>query len=94
MGDGIAVTCNGVDPRAEHYLNDLLDRMGIDLRQKTHQANDWARRYNELDAQLEETKNQLAAKGEDAKLVQSTQSLLHGQAGGRARDLRPPAQVR
>ncbi len=70
-GNNNNFTCNGVDPRAEHYLNDLLDRMKLDLTQKT------ARKYNELNAQLEETKKQLAAKGEDATLVQTTQDLLH-----------------
>jgi hypothetical protein len=39
-GNGDVVNCNGVDPRAEHYLNDLLDRMNIDLKQKTAEAND------------------------------------------------------
>ena len=63
-GNGNVVNCNGVDPRAEHYLNDLLDRMSLDLKQKIAEGNGWARRYNELNAQLEETKKQLAAKGE------------------------------
>ena len=76
-GNNDNVTCNGVDPRAEHYLNDLLDRMNLDLKQKTAEADDWARRYNELNAQLEETKKQLAAKGEDATLVETAQDLLH-----------------
>ena len=58
-------------------LNELLDRKDLDLKQKTAEANDWARRYNELNAQLEETKKQLAAKGEDATLVQTAQDLLH-----------------
>src|SRR5271166_5902587 len=70
-GNNNNVTCNGVDPRAEHYLNDLLDRMGFDLKQKTAEANEWARKYRELSAQLEEMKKQLAAKGEDATLVQT-----------------------
>ena len=76
-GNNDNVTCNGVDPRAEHYLNDLLDRMNLDLKQKTAEANDWAHRYNELNAQLEETKKRLSAKGEDATLVQTAQDLLH-----------------
>ena len=66
-----------VSTRAEHHLNDLLDRMGLDLKQKTDEANDWARRYKELNAQLEEAKKQLVAKGEDATFVQSAQDLLH-----------------
>jgi tetratricopeptide (TPR) repeat protein len=76
-GNGDTVNCNGVDPRAEHYLNDLLDRMNLDLKQKTAEANDWARRYHELNDQLVETKKQLAANGQDATLVQTAQDLLH-----------------
>jgi Tetratricopeptide repeat len=76
-GNGNAVVCNGVDPRAMDRLNELLDRKDLDLKQKTAEANDWARRYSELNAQLEETKKQLAAKGEDATLVQTAQDLLH-----------------
>ena len=63
-GNGITVICNGVDPRAMDRLNELLDRKDLDLKQKTAEANDWVRRYNELNAQLEETKRQLASRGE------------------------------
>ncbi len=76
-GNGNTVICNGVDPRAERHLNDLLDLKDLDLKQKIAEANEWARKYNELNAQLEETKKQLAAKGEDATLVQTAQDLLH-----------------
>ena len=76
-GNGNTVICNGVDPRALDRLNELLDRKDLDLKQKTAEANDWARRYNELNAQLEETKKQLTAKGEDATLVETAQDLLH-----------------
>ena len=76
-GNNNNVNCNGVDPRAEHRLNDLLDRMDADLKQKNEEAKLWARRYTELNAQLEETKKQLATKGEDTTLVQSVQDLLH-----------------
>ena len=76
-GNGITVICNGVDPRAMDRLNELLDRKDLDLKQKTAEANDWVRRYNELNAQLEETKRQLASRGEDPTLVQTAQDLLH-----------------
>jgi tetratricopeptide (TPR) repeat protein len=58
-------------------LNDDLDRMDLNLQQKTAEANEWARKYNELNAQFEETKKQLAAKDEDPTLVQTAQDLLH-----------------
>jgi hypothetical protein len=76
-GNGNTVICNGVDPRALDRLNELLDRKDLDLKQKTEEANDWARRYNDLNAQLEETKTQLTGKGEDATLVETAQDLLH-----------------
>src|ERR1700729_2940267 len=74
-GNGNTVICNGVDPGAMDRLNDLLDRKDRDLKQKTAEANDWAHRYIELNAQLEETKKQLSAEGKDATLVQSAQDL-------------------
>ena len=76
-GDHNTFICNGVDPRAMKRLNDDLDRMDLNLQQKTVEANEWARKYNELNAQFEETKKQLAAKGEDPILVQTAQDLLH-----------------
>src|SRR5208282_4000809 len=76
-GNGNTVICNGVDPRAMDRLNELLDRKDLDLKQKTAEANDWAPRYNDLNAQLDETKKQLTAEGEDATLVQTAQDLLH-----------------
>src|SRR3954454_5547168 len=69
--------CNGVDPRAMQRLNDDLDRMDLSLRTKTVEANEWARKYNELNAQFEETKKQLEARGEDPTLVETAQDLLH-----------------
>jgi len=76
-GNNNVVNCNGVPQRAMDRLNELLDRKDLDLKQKTAEANEWARRYFEVNAQLEETKNQITAKGEDATLVQTAQDLLH-----------------
>jgi tetratricopeptide (TPR) repeat protein len=76
-GNNNVVNCNGVPERALDRLNELLDRKDLDLKQKTAEANEWTRRYNELNALLEETRKQLAAKGEDATLVQTAQDLLH-----------------
>ena len=58
-------------------LNDDLDRMHLSLQQKTAEANDWAQKYHDINAELEDTKKQLAAKGEDTTLVQAAQDLLH-----------------
>jgi tetratricopeptide (TPR) repeat protein len=76
-GNGNTVICNGVDPRALDRLNAMLDREDLDLKQKSAEANDWAHSYHQLNDQLEETKKQLAAKGEDATVVQTAQDLLH-----------------
>ena len=84
-GNGNIVICNGVDPRAMDRLDELLNLKDLDLKQKIAEANDWAHRYNELNAQLEETERQLAAKGEDATPVETAQDLLHEGKLGEAR---------
>jgi tetratricopeptide (TPR) repeat protein len=56
-------------------LNELIKDVQ-DLEQKTADANDWARAYNELNVQLEETRKQLATQGQDATLVQTAEGLL------------------
>jgi tetratricopeptide (TPR) repeat protein len=76
-GNIIVLVCNGVDPRAVARLNELLDLKDLSLKQKIAEANEWARKYTALSAQLDETKHQLAAKGEDATAVQTAQDLLH-----------------
>jgi tetratricopeptide (TPR) repeat protein len=76
-GNGNTVICTGVDPRAMDRLNELLDRKDLDLKQKTTEADNWAQRYSELNAQLDETKKQLGASGQDVTLVQTAQDLLH-----------------
>ncbi|MBV8202607.1 MAG: hypothetical protein JOZ15_18485 [Acidobacteria bacterium] len=62
-GNNNVVVCNGVDPRAMKRLNDELDRMDLSLKQKIEEANEWARKYHDVNAELDEAKRQLAAKG-------------------------------
>ena len=76
-GSNNTVNCPGIDPRAMKWLLDELDRKNLDLKQKIAEANEWARKYNELNAQLTEARRQLAATGEDTTLVQTAQDLLH-----------------
>ena len=76
-GNNNVVICNGIDPRAMARLNELLDLKDLSLKQKTAEANDWAQKYHDLNAELEDIKKQLAIKGEDATLVQAAQDLLH-----------------
>jgi hypothetical protein len=47
-----AVTCNDLDPRTIARLNEDLDRMDLSLKQKTAEANNWAQKYHEVDAEL------------------------------------------
>jgi tetratricopeptide (TPR) repeat protein len=76
-GSNNSVNCSGVDPRAMARLEELLDLKDRDLKQKVADANEWVRKYNELNAQLSDARRQLEAKGEDATLVQTAQDLLH-----------------
>jgi tetratricopeptide (TPR) repeat protein len=76
-GNHNTVNCSGVDPRAMKWLLDELDRKNRDLDEKIAEANEWARKYKDLDAQLTDARRQLEAKGEDATLVQTAQRLLH-----------------
>ena len=56
----VTIKCNGVDPKALARLNELLDKKDLELEEKIAQANEWARRYQELlttaadDPQLQE----------------------------------------
>jgi hypothetical protein len=76
-GSNNSVNCSGVDPRAMARLEELLDLKDRDLKQKIADANEWARKYTELNAQLTDARQQLEAKGEDATLVKTAQDLLH-----------------
>ena len=76
-GNNNQVICNGIDPRAMARLNELLDLKDLSLKQKTAEADEWVRKYNLLNDQFEAAKKELAAKGEDASLVQTAQDLLH-----------------
>jgi tetratricopeptide (TPR) repeat protein len=76
-GSHNTVNCSGVDPRAMARLEELLDMKDRDLKQKIADANEWAQKYNELNAQLTDARRQLEAKGEDPTLVRTAQDLLH-----------------
>jgi tetratricopeptide (TPR) repeat protein len=76
-GSNNTVNCPGVDPRAMKWLLDELDTQKFNLKQKTDEANEWVRKYNELNARLTEARWRATAEGEDATLVQTAQDLLH-----------------
>jgi len=74
-GNGNQIICRGIDPRAMARLEELLDQKDHDLNAKIAEANEWVRKYRDLDAQLAEARRQLEIKGEDATLLQAAQDL-------------------
>jgi tetratricopeptide (TPR) repeat protein len=77
VGNNNQVTFNDFDTRTNKHLNDLLDEQGLTLKQKIAEANEWHRKYLELDKLLTEARSQAAANGEDATLIKAAQDLLH-----------------
>jgi tetratricopeptide (TPR) repeat protein len=77
LGNNNKVICNDIDARALKRLNDELDAKDLTIAQKIKEAEEWARKYSELDRQLTEARSQAAAKGADATLLKTAQDLLH-----------------
>jgi hypothetical protein len=77
VGDNNKVTYNDIDARALKRLNDQLDEKDLTIAQKIAEADEWARKYRELDQQLTEARSQAAGKGDDATLIKAAQDLLH-----------------
>jgi Tetratricopeptide repeat len=77
VGDNNNITYNDIDARALKRLNDQLDEKDLTLAQKIAEADEWARKYWELDQQLTEARSQAAAKGDDATLIKAAQDRLH-----------------
>ena len=65
LGDNNNITYNDIDARALKRLNDQLDERDLTIAQKIAEANEWARKYRELDQQLTEARSQTAARGDD-----------------------------
>ena len=77
IGNDNKVIYNDIDARALKRLNDELDAKDLTIAQKIKEAEEWARKYRELDRQLTETRSQAAAKGADETLLKTAQNLLH-----------------
>src|ERR1700730_16840375 len=77
IGNDNKVTFNDIDARALKRLNDQLDEKDLTIAQKVAEAEEWARKYRELDKQFAEARSQAAAKGDDATLIKAAQDLLH-----------------
>ena len=71
----VTIVCNGVDPKALHRLNELLDKKDVELARKVAEAEKWARRYRELEQRLaDETNN--AGRPDLAELLADAQRSL------------------
>jgi len=68
---------NDIDARALKRLNDQRDEKNLAIAQKIAEADEWARKYRELDQQLTEARSQAVAKGDEATLIKAVQDLLH-----------------
>jgi tetratricopeptide (TPR) repeat protein len=53
----VTINCMGVDPRALVRLNAELGRTRLQLADKIREANEWARRYKDLESQLNEARD-------------------------------------
>src|SRR5262245_29544871 len=63
-GSNVIITCQGVDPQVLQRVNERLNKANPDLQQKTHEANEWIRKFNELSRQV--------ATNQDKNLAQET----------------------
>jgi len=77
VSDHNNITYNDIDARSLKRLKDQLDEKNLTKAQKIAEADEWARKYHELDQQLTEARSQAAAKGDYATLVKAAQDLLH-----------------
>ena len=77
IGNDNKVIYNDIDARALKRLNDELDAKDLTIAQRIKEAEEWARKYREVDRQLTEARSQAAAKGADATLLKTAQDLLH-----------------
>src|SRR5271165_2473592 len=66
----VTVNCIGVDPRALKRLNVELDRKNLQLADKIREADEWTRRYKELETRLSEA-------GDDSVLSRQAEEYLH-----------------
>jgi tetratricopeptide (TPR) repeat protein len=87
----VSIYCEGIDPKALNRLNELLDLKDKDLGEtrktideKIQDANEWARKYRELEARF------LSANETNELSIQANQSLQNGDfvtAGARLDEL-------
>src|ERR1700733_8350027 len=52
VSGNVTVNCIGADPRALQQLNARLNRTNLQLNDMINEANEWTRRYKELEVRL------------------------------------------
>lgn len=52
VGQNVTIVCRGVDPKALARLNELLDLKDRQLGEKIREADNWARKYHEINSRL------------------------------------------
>src|SRR5215468_10204230 len=67
--ENVTIVCQGVDPKALARLNELLDKKDLELTDKIREAEEWARKYHELEQRL-------ATEGQESPLAQQAQALI------------------
>src|SRR5580698_160663 len=70
VSGNVTVNCIGVDPRALQQLNARLNRTNLQLNDKINEANEWTRRYKELEVRLSQA-------GDDSELAHQAEEYLH-----------------
>jgi tetratricopeptide (TPR) repeat protein len=70
IAGNVTVNCIGVDPRALIRLNRELGKKNLQLADNMREANEWAARYKELEARLDEVHD-------DASLSRQAEEYLH-----------------
>ena len=65
----VTINCQGVDPKAQARLNELLDLKDLQLTDRIKEAEDWARKYRELLERLE-------SQADDSESAKRAESLI------------------
>lgn len=69
VSGSVTVNCIGVDPRALKRLNAELNRRNLQLADRIREADEWTKRYKELEARLSQA-------GDDRVLARKAEGYL------------------
>jgi tetratricopeptide (TPR) repeat protein len=74
----VKITCNGVDPRAMKNLNDLLEIRNLQLSDKIKEADEWTKRYRDLEESIKKMGDDDADSKEALRLIKEGELLKAG----------------